>query len=128
MRAGPLLGIALVTGCGRLGFDSADRSDGGLDHDPQDAVAGSVRDGMGTADDLDGDGVPNVVDHCIMVGNSTQADEDADGPGNACDNCPGLPVGWTTNGGGQVDFANGELAFTSDHVSPTLACSTGSAT
>jgi len=38
--------------------------------------------------DSDGDGVPDALDNCPLVANSTQADGDGDGVGDACDNCP----------------------------------------
>jgi hypothetical protein len=39
------------------------------------------------ANDLDGDGVRNGADNCMLVGNADQADEDGDGHGDACDTC-----------------------------------------
>lgn len=38
-----------------------------------------------TADDVDGDGVPNASDNCPNVSNPRQLDIDGDGIGNACD-------------------------------------------
>jgi len=38
--------------------------------------------------DTDGDGVPDAIDNCPLIANSTQADGDGDGVGDACDNCP----------------------------------------
>lgn len=41
------------------------------------------------ADDLDGDGVPDVIDNCPTTFNaSPQLDSDGDGRGDACDVCP----------------------------------------
>jgi hypothetical protein len=44
--------------------------------------------GMPTADDMDGDGVPDEMDNCPTVANKDQADEDGDKIGDACDPCP----------------------------------------
>ncbi len=42
----------------------------------------------GSATDVDGDGVPDVLDNCPAFANPTQADGDGDGAGDVCDNCP----------------------------------------
>jgi hypothetical protein len=54
--------------------------------------------GVGTADDTDGDGVPNATDLCPTVfdpirpiDNGKQGDADNDGVGDACDVCPLVP-------------------------------------
>jgi cysteine-rich repeat protein len=60
------------------------------------SVAGStLYDGTLTADDSDGDGIPDAVDDCPHVFNpirpmdgGKQADADGDGIGDACDVCP----------------------------------------
>lgn len=44
-----------------------------------------------TADDLDGDGVPDGVDNCPSIPNADQHDSDEDGVGDLCDNCPDVP-------------------------------------
>ncbi|HEY2743122.1 MAG TPA: amidohydrolase family protein, partial [Polyangia bacterium] len=51
--------------------------------------------GAATADDMDGDGIPNTSDDCPTVfnpirpvDNGAQADSDGDGIGDACDPCP----------------------------------------
>lgn len=51
--------------------------------------------GQSTADDMDGDGIPNTSDNCPTVFNpirpvdaGKQADADGDGVGDACDPCP----------------------------------------
>jgi hypothetical protein len=41
--------------------------------------------------DLDLDGLPNVLDNCPNVSNPSQEDGDGDGLGDACDNCPTIP-------------------------------------
>jgi hypothetical protein len=38
--------------------------------------------------DVDGDGVRNLCDNCVLAGNPTQFDGDHDGFGDACDVCP----------------------------------------
>lgn len=40
-----------------------------------------------SADDIDGDTVPNGTDNCPEVANTDQADGDKDGKGDACDSC-----------------------------------------
>lgn len=46
---------------------------------------GSGCQGGGTADDLDGDGVPNLSDNCPMDANPGQEDADGDGVGDVCE-------------------------------------------
>ena len=43
---------------------------------------------MLTDGDIDGDGVPDLLDNCPCSANSGQLDSDNDGYGNTCDNCP----------------------------------------
>lgn len=38
--------------------------------------------------DIDLDGIPNVLDNCPSTANPSQLDSDGDGIGDACDNCP----------------------------------------
>jgi hypothetical protein len=52
------------------------------------------------ANDADGDGVPDELDNCSYISNSTQLDSDGDGVGDACDGCPDTPAGETTITGG----------------------------
>src|SRR5262249_40374651 len=60
------------------------------------SVAGStVYTGAPTADDADGDGIPDAMDNCPHtfnpirpVDNGMQGDADGDGVGDACDPCP----------------------------------------
>jgi len=37
--------------------------------------------------DADSDGIPDEIDNCPLIPNSTQEDADTDGVGDACDNC-----------------------------------------
>ncbi|MCB9593187.1 MAG: thrombospondin type 3 repeat-containing protein [Sandaracinaceae bacterium] len=63
---------------------------------PDAMVNGSNRyTGMSTADDMDGDGLPNAMDNCPSIfnpirplDNGMQADSDGDGMGDACDSDP----------------------------------------
>nr|XP_055036115.1 thrombospondin-4-B [Misgurnus anguillicaudatus] len=50
-------------------------------------------DGLGDAcdDDMDGDGIRNILDNCQLVKNRDQLDRDGDGVGDACDSCPDIP-------------------------------------
>lgn len=38
--------------------------------------------------DIDGDGIFDVMDNCVLKPNTDQYDDDGDGFGNACDSCP----------------------------------------
>ncbi|TRY95883.1 hypothetical protein DNTS_021408 [Danionella cerebrum] len=51
------------------------------------------KDGLGDAcdDDIDGDGLKNILDNCQKVPNPDQKDKDNDGVGDACDSCPEVP-------------------------------------
>ena len=42
------------------------------------------------AEDIDGDGIPNVIDNCVDIKNQNQEDTDADTIGDLCDNCEDL--------------------------------------
>ncbi|XP_041642868.1 thrombospondin-4a isoform X1 [Cheilinus undulatus] len=50
------------------------------------------KDGLGDEcdDDMDGDGLKNILDNCPGVPNPDQADKDKDGVGDACDSCPDM--------------------------------------
>uniref|UniRef100_W5U9I2 Thrombospondin-4-B n=1 Tax=Ictalurus punctatus TaxID=7998 RepID=W5U9I2_ICTPU len=51
------------------------------------------QDGLGDDcdDDMDGDGVKNILDNCQRVPNRDQVDSDNDGVGDICDSCPDVP-------------------------------------
>ncbi len=38
--------------------------------------------------DIDGDGIFDVMDNCVLLPNTDQYDDDGDGFGNGCDSCP----------------------------------------
>ncbi|KAI5088242.1 thrombospondin-4 precursor, partial [Silurus meridionalis] len=48
------------------------------------------QDGRGDScdDDMDGDGIKNILDNCPRVPNYDQLDRDNDGVGDSCDSCP----------------------------------------
>ncbi|CAK6970528.1 thrombospondin-4a [Scomber scombrus] len=48
------------------------------------------KDGLGDEcdDDMDGDGLKNILDNCPRVPNPDQKDRDSDGVGDSCDSCP----------------------------------------
>jgi len=72
--------LALVAGCGRIGFDSIATSDG----TPSDGTPL-------TGHDEDGDGIPDPGDVCPHVPDPAQADQDGDRVGDACDREPTNP-------------------------------------
>ena len=62
---------------------------------PASVMSSTIYTGMPTAEDADGDGVPDATDNCKTVfnpirpvDNGAQGDADADGVGDACDLCP----------------------------------------
>ncbi len=64
-----MLVLAVIAGCGRLGFDARGAS-------------------PDASDDSDGDGVLALDDNCPAMPNPDQNDEDGDGLGDPCDPCP----------------------------------------
>ncbi|KAM6931101.1 thrombospondin-4a [Xenentodon cancila] len=50
------------------------------------------QDGLGDEcdDDMDGDGLKNILDNCQRVPNPEQRDRDNDGVGDVCDSCPDM--------------------------------------
>lgn len=74
VRRGPLVVVAVVAACGRLGFDRI----------PVDAV----QDPLGH--DEDDDGIADRDDSCPHMANLDQADGDGDGVGDVCDPHPAV--------------------------------------
>ncbi|KAJ6669807.1 hypothetical protein lerEdw1_000356 [Lerista edwardsae] len=68
--------------------DACDNCRMALNNDQRDTDG----DGKGDAcdDDMDGDGIKNVLDNCPRVPNQEQKDRDSDGVGDACDSCPDI--------------------------------------
>uniref|UniRef100_A0A803T6V3 Thrombospondin 4 n=1 Tax=Anolis carolinensis TaxID=28377 RepID=A0A803T6V3_ANOCA len=68
--------------------DACDNCRMALNNDQRDTDG----DGKGDAcdDDMDGDGIKNVLDNCQRVPNPEQKDRDNDGVGDACDSCPDI--------------------------------------
>lgn len=85
MRA--LVGLTILAGCAfEHGVVAGGDDVGGGDDDP------GMGSNMGDAEDRDsdGDGVSDLVDNCVFVGNPDQHDHDDDARGDACDGCPHL--------------------------------------
>jgi len=53
-------------------------------------VAGDGAACVASTMDTDSDGVADLCDNCVSLGNAPQADGDGDGRGDACDNCAAL--------------------------------------
>uniref|UniRef100_A0A452SCY4 Thrombospondin 4 n=1 Tax=Ursus americanus TaxID=9643 RepID=A0A452SCY4_URSAM len=66
--------------------DACDNCRNVLNNDQKDTDG----DGKGDAcdDDMDGDGIKNILDNCPKVPNRDQWDKDGDGVGDVCDSCP----------------------------------------
>ena len=87
------------------------------------SVAGStVYTGQVSADDTDGDGIPDAMDNCPSVfnpirpmDNGTQPDTDGDGQGDACDPCPLDANSTTCSGGNPNDRDNDGVANSADN-------------
>jgi len=72
--------VAMLAGCGRLGFD--DRSVDGAPSDAKPTCGGH---------DEDGDGYGDACDDCPVDPDPDQADRDGDGVGDVCDPFPDSP-------------------------------------
>lgn len=87
--------LALLAGCGRLGFESSPLGmdaalldpggPGGADATGPGDDAAICDPGAAASHDEDGDGVPDATDNCPGLANADQADGDGDGVGDACD-------------------------------------------
>ena len=73
---------ALVSACGRLGFDALAQRDG-----PGVAACANA-----VGHDEDGDGIDDACDNCPHLNNPTQVDSDGDGVGDVCDPFPTVPT------------------------------------
>ena len=85
----------------RCTFGACQRPGGGM---PVDSGT-TPSDGMtidGPPEDVDADGILNMMDNCPSAGNADQHDEDADLRGDACDNCPHLKNDTQANGDGDA--------------------------
>jgi hypothetical protein len=87
-----VLSLATLGGCPQLGPGNAgdpnntgDPNDVGQDQPPNDGFPPDV---LAVLIDIDGDGVVNNEDNCILTPNADQADADGDGVGDVCDICP----------------------------------------
>ncbi|MEM9192293.1 MAG: thrombospondin type 3 repeat-containing protein [Myxococcota bacterium] len=80
-------------GCIGRGFDPAATSANDRDGDGYRDADDSTPDYYDTCatDDIDGDGVPAVIDNCPDMPNPLQEDSDEDGVGDVCDNCEDAP-------------------------------------
>ncbi len=54
------------------------------------AKLGPQKNNLEAKEDLDGDGIPNIIDNCPLIFNFSQKDRDGDGVGDKCDNCPNI--------------------------------------
>ncbi len=63
---------------------------------------------MIVSNDIDNDGVTNLIDNCPCTANPNQTDTDGDGKGDVCDNCPGKanPNQKDTDGDGVGDVCD----------------------
>lgn len=83
------------------------------------------RTGTGSADDSDGDGIPDDVDNCVSVPNPNQHDEDGDKVGDACDPCPQIANATTDSDGDGIADACDPHPTTAGDVLVTFEPFTG---
>lgn len=109
MRA--LLAFAVVTGCA---FEPGSFPEVPGDDD---TGGGSGSQGGGGDQDSDGDGLLDMVDNCVAVGNSDQRDHDDDARGDACDPCPHLmDTGKDADGDGVGDACDPRPTDAGDRI------------
>ncbi|MFH2006846.1 MAG: thrombospondin type 3 repeat-containing protein [bacterium] len=108
----PLVCVAFLSRCvfDTSGFSPPPRPDSST-HDT--GVTADAADDGGTENDIDGDGVPNLLDNCPDTPNAGQANSDSDAQGDACDNCPGLS---NPSQGDQDGDGVGDLCDNCPHV------------
>lgn len=94
---------------------------------PKSVSGSTIYTGAITADDSDGDGIPNATDDCPKVFNPVrpmdkgkQADADSDGVGDACDVCPLDPNSTTCTGVDPNDTDKDGVANATDNC-PSVA-------
>lgn len=83
MVRGLLAAVLLVAG--GCAFEPGELPGG---EDPGGGGGSGSSGGGSTDDDSDGDGMVDVIDNCVAVGNTDQRDHDDDTRGDACDPCP----------------------------------------
>ena len=86
---GALVAAAAAGADADLVFEVVGRDRVGCETTSRVSAAESIGDGrqLVVGDDLDGDGVGDLVDNCPVAANADQADADRDGWGNPCDLC-----------------------------------------
>jgi len=97
-----------------LGHDATHLDFADFDHDGAPDIAASTSEGLAVLQnrapalpDLDGDGIADTVDDCVLVSNPIQTDQDDDSFGDACDCAPTDPGAFARPGGGSGVLGTG---------------------